>query len=334
MCPAPVTGLFLSLLFLFGPLFPLRGLDQKVIPLGEKLFYGMNTKVLENGVPIDFSLGYRYTPSIEGELRFRRLKESYNDRLYADIEESLSAADEQTIELFVLPFRYHFFNTGRFKFNLAGGGYYEYNKLHQTGFFNMPALGAEAVNTYLNDFSMHILGPLFETGLKFRLGPAMNLGKIRFDSIADLRLNAGAVPVFYLRRNQAMKIDPYMGHDFFEYTQETRGSPYVFGEIEGTLFTYISLAFLYEFAKIDYNVITFDANRNWGTMGQEVIARTFKIEVLLFLPTAARTGEDGNPGLKAVLGYGRSYEAIELDSSTPVRREGQYFIFGGKKEFF
>jgi hypothetical protein len=137
------------------------------------------------------------------------------------------------------------------------------------------------------------------------------------------------VPLFYLRRDQAMKINPYMGPDFFEYSQETRGSPYVFGELEGTLFTYISLALVYEYAKIDYNVITFDANRAWGTAGQDVVSRTFKIEVSLKLP-AGREETD----LKPVLGYGRSYEAIELDSSTPVRDEGQYIIFGAKKEFF
>jgi hypothetical protein len=311
----PLSVFFL--LFLAGVLSPLPGLDKTAVFFGN-FFFGANTKVLENGVPIDLSVGYRYTPSSEGEFRFRRLKESYNDRLYEDIEESLAATDEETWEFFLLPFRYHPVNNDWFKFNLAGGVYYEYNKLNQNGFFNMPVLGSDVVNTYLNNFSMHIWGPLLETGLKFR-----------FDKIVDLRVNAGIVPVFFLRRNQAMKINPYMGTDFFEYSQDTRGSPYVFGEVEGTFFRYVSLALLYEAAWIDYNVITFDSNRAWGTMDQQIVSRTFKIEVSIKLPMGKEETD-----FRAVLGYGRSYEAVELDSSTPVRDEGQYLIFGGRKEFF
>ena len=118
--------------------------------------FSFDTDILEDGSQTDFSFGYRYTPLTEGEIRFRYIKLSYNDD-WDGLEESLTANDETTFEIFLLPFRRHFFDNSTVSFSAAAGVYYEYNTLKQHGYFNMPALGSGGLNIYNNNFSMHIM---------------------------------------------------------------------------------------------------------------------------------------------------------------------------------
>jgi hypothetical protein len=70
---------------------------------------------------------------------------------------------------------------------VGGGLYYEYDHLAEKGFFNMPeleALGKERVNSYDNDFSMHLVGPLVDAGLSYRA------------SWISAGFSAGVVPVY------------------------------------------------------------------------------------------------------------------------------------------
>jgi hypothetical protein len=162
---------------------------------------------------------------------------------------------------------------------------------------------------------MHLVGPLAEAGLRFQT------------EMADIKLNAGIVPVFYLRRDQSMKMKPYMGTEFFDYSQDTGGSPYFYGELGGTFFQLVSLSLLYEFARIDYNIISINADAgNWITPKEELLSHSFKVEATVLLPLG---GE-----FSLQVGYGHSFDTIELNSDTPVQDDKHYFIIGTKKISF
>jgi hypothetical protein len=290
-----------------------QSFDEPVEYILGNINFSLDTDVLKDGSQIDFSLGYRYTPSTEGEIRLRYIKESYNDDLY-DLQESLTANDEGTFEVFLLPFRYHFFNDSTLSFNVVAGLYYDYNTLNQHGYFNMPDLGNDSLNIYRNDFSMHILGPLVEAGLRLRAQPV------------DIKLKAGIVPIFYLRRDQSVQMKPYMGVKFFDHSQDTSGSPYFYGELNGMFFRFLSLSLLYEYARIDYDVISIDGNKKWATPKEELISRSFKIEASVLLSLGG--------GFYLQMGYGHSFDTIELNSSTPVEDNIPYLIIGTKKISF
>jgi hypothetical protein len=162
---------------------------------------------------------------------------------------------------------------------------------------------------------MHLVGPLAEAGLRFQT------------EMADIKLNAGIVPVFYLRRDQSMGMKPYMGTEFFDYSQDTGGSPYFYGELGGTFFKLVSLSLLYEFARIDYNIIGINADAgNWITPKEELLSHSFKVEASVLLPLG------GDFSLQ--VGYGHSFDTIELNSGTPVQDDKHYFIIGTKKISF
>jgi hypothetical protein len=316
--PSPLARFFarrfpaLFLLFMILPFSVLaQSSDEPARYILGNINLSLDTDVLEDGSQIDFSLGYRYTRSSEGEIRLRYIKESYND----DLAESLMANDERTFEVFLLPFRYYFFNNSTVSFNAAAGLYYDYNALTQHGYFNWDS----SLNVQRNDFSMHIAGPLAETGLRLRTSPV------------DLRLNVGVVPIFYLRRNQSMQIKPLMGSEYFDHSQDTSGSPYFFGELSGVFFKYVSLSLLYEFARINYDVINININndtqeKKWITPEEELIVQSFKIEASLLLPLSG--------GLHFQVGYGHSFDFIALNSSRPVDENMHYLIIGTKKVAF
>ncbi|MDR0709103.1 MAG: hypothetical protein LBF77_03440, partial [Spirochaetaceae bacterium] len=237
-----------------------------------RMGFSLDSGIMENGIQTDFSLNYRYTEAADGELRISYLKESYDRRLYEDIEESLAVNHEQTVSVFLLPFRYRFFDDPLFSLNAAGGAYYRYNSLKQSGYFNMADLDAESLNMYSNDFSMHLLGPLVEAGLL-----------LHTDEV-NIAFNAGIVPVFYLGRDQSMRVKPYMGDAAFNYSQNTDGSPYFYVKLGGTFFEFLDVNFLYEYTRINYDVIGIDGGRNWTTPESEVVTRIFDIEASVLVP--------------------------------------------------
>jgi hypothetical protein len=304
---------FIAVFLFMGDLLPVfaqsANKSEFDLVLG-KLSFFLYTNVLKNGSQTDFSLGYQYTPLTEGELRLSYIKESYNDTMY-DLEESLMANDEQTFEIFLLPFRYNFFSDALLNFNAAAGVYYEYNMLKQHGYFNHPAFAPDSLNIYLNSFSMHLFGPLVEASTSLEI------------QAIDIELSVGIVPVFYLRRDQSVKMKPFMGTGFFDYSQNTGGSPYFYGELSGMFFKFLSVSLLYEHACIDYGAIAYDAGRNWAILEEELVSRSFKIEAAVLLPL----GEN----FFVRLGYGHSFDTLELNSSTPVQDNKHYFIIGSKK---
>jgi hypothetical protein len=278
----------------------------------DKLSVSLHTKVLEGGAQPNFSAIYQYAPSIEGELRLKYTEQSDNETE----EQSLMANDEETYETFLLPFRYSFFNTPLLNGNAAAGLYYEYNTLKQQGYYNYPELGDKSLNIYNNDFSMHLLGPLVEAGLRFEY------------QMAKLKLHAGVVPIFYLRRDQSMGLDPYMGSGRFDHSQDTSGSPYFYGELNGTFFRLLSLSLLYDYARINYDVIAIHddgASQKWAIEKETLVSQSMKLEAAILLPLG---------GASLRVGYGHKFDTLEIDSSTPYKTDESYLIIGMEKSMF
>ena len=99
-----------------------------------------------------------------------------------------------------------------------------------------------------------------------------------------------------------------------------------YGELGGTFFKCLSLSLLYEFARIDYDAIAFDEGRNWTTLSEELLFHSFKIEVSVLAPL----GRD----FSFRVGYGHSFDTIELNSGTPVQDDKDYIIIGTKEMSF
>jgi hypothetical protein len=282
--------------------------SDSILNLG-RFGFTLSPKVLEDGSIIAFSMSYRYTEKFAGELRLRYTSESYNERLYEELEESLVTTDNMIFETFFLPVEYHFFRSPKVKFALGGGLYYEYNTVNQKGYFNKTAL-PQPLNMYSNDFSMHVLGPLLDASFACRSDWFYS------------SLSAGIVPVFFLQRDQSLMINPTMGAAPFEYSQKTSGSPYFYADLSVILLKYLSLSLLYEYSKLDYDVISFDTSGNWAAMEQEPVSHTVNFEISLLLPLGS---------INAQIGYGHMLNLVVMDAASPAENGKHYFILGVKR---
>jgi hypothetical protein len=224
---------------------PLAAYSQSTeLALGNFSF-SLSPKIMEDGSFTDIGVGLDYTDKLRGELRFRYTITSKNEEVPATAD-SLNAVKENIFEVFLLPLEYTFVKTANSKVWAGGGLYYEHDKKAEKGFFNMPSLedrGHERVNSYTNDFSMHIIGPLIDAGVNYRT------------DWLNTSLSAGIVPLFFLASSQKMGIVPLLGPDYADYTQNTWGSPYFYAQLDSVFFKYVNLVFLYDVAQLRYQYI-------------------------------------------------------------------------------
>jgi hypothetical protein len=280
------------------------------IHMGDVNFF-LSPKILEDGSITDIGLGLKYSNRWGGELRFRYTTLSRNEKLQ-DVSDSLNAVDESIIEIFLLPAKYKLFDVSPFSFYLGTRVYYEFDKLNEKGFFNMSVLenlGKERVNSYTNDFSMHVVGPLVELGFDYKA------------AYFSASISGGVVPIFFLNSSQKMSIVPLLP-DYADFSQNTTGSPYFFIDFDSTLFKYINIAFHYNFVHLDYKSIDFDDNLAWYNPERKVDTQSIKIEGALLIPI----GGD----ISARIGYGYIYDTIKLDSVSQ-NINNHYVIFTVKK---
>ncbi|MDR0786116.1 MAG: hypothetical protein LBE74_09615 [Treponema sp.] len=277
------------------------------------LSFSLSPKVLKDGSITDLSLGYQYAPNVAGNLRFRFSNTAKNEQFDETVPDSLVAVDDQTFALFLTPFEYAFLNSPSVQLKVGGGLYYEYYTLTEKGFFSMPALeslGKERVNSFSNDFTMHSAGPNITLGFSWR------------SELFSVAVDAGAVPVFYLNARQDMKITPLMDPNGTDYSQETSGSPYFYADFTVTLFKYISLALLYDYSKLDYKVVDFDDEFKWLTPEWETVSQSLKLEVCAFIPLGG--------SVYTQIGYGRSFDSIQVNSTSLIESGGDYLILAVK----
>jgi len=274
-------------------------------------FISLSPRILEKGSMTDIALGYRYTEKDAGELHLRFSKEDKNEEFDIDgVTDSLNALSENNFEVFLLPIEHVFIRSRTADFSAGLGLYYNYNKLVEKGYFNMPALeagGRERVNSYSNDFSMHSFGPVVDIGF---------FTKAAFLEISG---NAGIVPIFGLFAKQKMGIIPFLGPDLADFSQLTYGSPYAYADINFILLKYFSLGFLYNFSRLEYQVIDFDDNLKLRYPSQTVFTNSLKLEASFLIPIT--------DSVFSKIGFGYSWGAIQLDAAEPIWNRQYYFIF-------
>jgi hypothetical protein len=288
--------------------------ENQGVDLG-RFGFSLSPKILKDGSITDTGLNVAYTDTWSGEVRLRNTAVSKNEELQ-DVADSLNAVNENIFEVFFLPAQYHFFKTPAMRIRAGGGLYYEYDRLNEKGFFNMPELetlspSKERVNSYTNKFSMHITGPLIDAGIDYNA------------KWFNVSLSAGIVPVFFLHSAQKTGIVPLLDPHYAEYDQNTSGSPYFYLSLDSVAFKYINIVLLYDFAQLNYKTIDFDSSLNWITPERKMITQSFKIETSMLLPL------DGN--IRAQIGYGFTVDFTRIDSGTAVRGNRHYLILTVKK---
>jgi hypothetical protein len=295
-------------------LLPASGFAQdNRVSLG-RLSFALSPKILEDGSINDFSLGFAYTEHISGEARFRYTAISDNKELEG-VDDSLNAVTQNISELFLLPFQFNFVKRDALNAWAGIGAYYEREELHEKGFFNMPELELldpprERVNAYENDFEMHILGPLIDTGVYF---------KSEWFSVS---LSVGVVPVFLLVSDQSMKMSPLLDPARAKYSQTTGGSPYFYANLDSVLFKYVNLVLLYSFVALNYKGIDFNDKLEWVNPAEDIVMQSLKAEGSLLVPVGG--------GFNLQAGYGLLFDSTK-DAGVSDERVKQYFIFTVKK---
>lgn len=268
---------------------------------------------MKEGPIIEVGFGYKYTERSYGELRYRYTKISKNEEL-EDVADSLNAVEENIMEFFLLPYQFSIVKTDTTGIWAGPGIYYQYDKLHEKGFFDMPVLetiGKERVNSFTNDFSMHILGLLIDGGIS---------NKSRY---IDVSLSAGIVPFFMLISSQNQKVFPLLPKNA-KYDQTTFGSPYSYVRLDTTLFKFLNVALLLDYMKLKYRSIDFDASLNWIKPEKATNALSFKIEGSLLLPIAEN--------ISGQIGIGYDIDYLTIDKNKPIKSDNVYVIFTTRKK--
>jgi len=275
--------------------------------------FSLTPRILEDGSITDLSLGMIYSEPFGGEIRLRNTQTAKNEEI-PDTDDSLNAIKETIYELFVLPFQYRFVYEN---LQLTGGAglYYEYDKLEEKGFFTLDSLvslGKERLNSYKNDFAMHLVGPLLD-------------GKVHYNAEwLNIGLTVGIVPVFYTGFTQKLGIDPLMSPNFADLSENTWGSPYFYISLDSIILKYVNATFSYNYASLTKKVIDFDGDLNWIYPKQTAVTQSIMIEISALLPTES--------GISFQIGYGYMHNFISLDSA-PVIQEGKHYLIISTKKF-
>ena len=300
--------LWFPVFFLVFRPFPVFA-DNKNIEFGN-IYFSVSPRILENGTLNDIILGYRYTEKYSGELHFRFSNEAKNEEFDIEgVQDSLNTSSGKNFEFFLLPFERVFIKNYTSELKAGIGLYYNFNRLHEKGYFNMPSLeslGRERVNSYVNDFSMHTFGFLLDAGIT---GRTENF---------EITGNAGIVPLFWFFSKQKTGMIPLLDPHYAEYSQNNFGSPYLYADINFLFIKHFSFGFLYDFSRLEYQVIDFDSNLNWYNPSRTVLSNVLKLEVSLLIPIMYSNS--------AKIGFGYSWESIQLDTNRPIWNKQYYFV--------
>jgi hypothetical protein len=272
--------------------------------------FDITPRILENGSVSDYALGYRYAERASGDIRFRHTKMDDVEPLYPDADASLVATDEKIYEIFLLPANFTFLQSDVFALRAGAGAYYEFDSLAQDGYFHYEALPpSRAVNSYQNDFSMHLIGPLLDAAVDFK------------SKYASFSLSFGIVPVFFMNAERSITMKPYMEpHSSFSFSQKLWGSPYIYLDMSAILFKYLSIGLAYEFTRLNYKIAAAAGGGVWTTPEQETMTHTLRFEAALALG-----------GFR--IGYGYIWDAVLFDDYDPVKTGSHCLIIGYKKFF-
>jgi len=306
--------LTLVIVFLLFPCFAHGQAEGTSFDFGN-INFSLSPKIMEDGSITDISLGFMYNERLGGDFRYSNTIISRNEE-FSGLHDSLNARDERIYEWYILPIGYRH-KSGNAAFWAGGGVYYEYNKLNEKGFFDDPdleAAGFERVNSYTNDFSMNVFGPLVD--VKVSYAP-------EFFSITAM---GGIVPVFSLSAKEKFGIVPFLGSKKEEHSQNTWGSPYFYLSLDAVIYKYVNLCVNYHYSRIKYETIDYNVDHNnnvtWEYPETTVVGNSFEIEVSALIPL----GND----LRFQIGYGYCVNALTIDSRK-IDDNKHYLILGTKK---
>ena len=300
-----------SIFFIFV-IVPFSVFAQEHTSYFKNLTIFLTPRILADGSITDFGIGLAYSEKWRGDLNLRYTAIAKNEELQ-NVDDSLNAVKDNIFEIFLLPGKFKILNTYNSSFYLGCGIYYEYEKLKEKGFFNIPALeslGKERVNSYSNNFSMHIIGPLLVIGFDY---------KTKYLNVA---LYSGIVPIFFLISSQKMSITPLLDPNYTTYSQKTIGSPYFYLDTDMVLFKYINIICLYDFAILKYKNIDFNENLDWYVPDRKVETQSVKIEAAVLVPMT--------DSMSARVGLGYTFDRIKLDMAA-YNNKKPYIIFAIKK---
>jgi len=279
--------------------------------------FSLDTKIMDNGSISSVSLSLNYSNDLSGTLRGQFVKTSKNEEIDdSTVSDSLIATKETVYEFFLLPIQFKFSVNQNFQWLAGIGLHYEYQNSSQKGYIDMSdleLLGFSRVNSYTDDFSMHLFGPLIDVGARYNT----DLVKINF--------SGGVVPVYFFTTGEKQKMFPLF--DTVNHSQNTWGSPYFYLGLESVLFKYAGLSVKYDYAKFEYEVIDLDYNDKESKFfpifpKSTVISQSLMLEATALIPLG---------GIGFQIGYGYMLNFYTLDSSNPVTERKHYFILAGKK---
>jgi len=287
--------------------------------LGNANFF-LDTKIMKDGSITNVGLGINYNDILGGEIRgqseITSTNEEINDPTVAD---SLIAIKEDIYELYLLPIQYRASINLNSQWKAGVGLYYEYQKTNEKGFMDMPVLetlGFARINSYTDDFSMHLLGPLIDAIAKYNA------------EWFNVRLSFGIVPIFFLTTNEKQKMIPLF--ETVNHSQNTWGSPYLYLGLNSIFFKYVNLAVNYNYALLKYDVIDLDFDEKEAKFipifpENKVVSHSLMIEVSALLPLG---------GMNFQIGYGYIHNSYTINSDNPVSNNKQYIILSVKNLVF
>lgn len=302
------------LLFLLIPCLVYGQYEDNAFDFGN-ISFSLLPKVMEDGSVTDISLGIIYNNKFSGNYRYRYTNISINEVL-PDFTDSLNARTEKINELFLLPVGYRNKNT-KTLFWAGGGLYYEYNKMDEKGFYDDPDLeyyGFARVNSYINDFAMHIVGPLFDLQFEY--------SSVFF----NISIMGGIVPVFFFNAREVFGVTPLLGSKKAEYAQSSWGSPYLYLGFDTLIFKYLSIGFHYYYSSIKYQLISYNFDNTnsvtWTYPETTVNSHSFMIEASAVIPVGSE--------MCFQIGYGHDFKTLSV-SSREIIENKHYLILGAKK---
>jgi len=294
--------------------------------------FSLNTKIMKDGSIIDGRLGWNYKNAFTGEIRGRWTNIEKNEE-FNDVKDSLNAVSQKNFEMFLLPFEYAPIRKTNSRLWLGIGGYFNNETLTEKGFFNMTELedlNIEPVNSYMNNFSIKILGPVFDFGY------TLTGGKWFIGSVS-----ISVVPIFATWANQTVSIVPLLIPGKAKYSQNLSGSPYIYGDLSGTISIpqlraiinhqgivpsdwKLWISILYDYSRLQYEILDFNYDGSkfiWYTPKEIVVSQSLKIEGALMIPIK---------GMYFNIGGGHIFDSMAVNSGTTVRNDSNYLIISGK----
>ena len=275
----------------------------------------LSPRLLEDGYIIDLGFEILYNNRFSGGFRFRNTFISKTEELQ-NVEDSLNAINESNREFFLFPIKYYFFNKPQVKMQAGIGINYQHSNLKEKGYFNMPVLEQlnppkERVNSYTNDFSLHLIGPLVDFNIMYN------------SNLINITLSSGIVPVFFLTSSQTMSMIPLLEPHHISNKQNTWGGPYMYISLDSILFKYLNIIFIYDFFLVDYKEIDFDDNLNWITPEKIINTHSFKIETSILIPISDE--------MRFQIGYGFALNTRSVNNNPSVTENKHSFILTIRK---